>query len=110
MEFKELKDIVNIYSCGKDGKPDREWDKAKVTIFNHAEQKSMNLVFTGSSKGDKPEDYKINFNVSYENEKTNDVFTAFENTVNRILPSTVDEQLKEYKKIFIEEILKLRNA
>jgi hypothetical protein len=105
MTFHDLKDIVMIYTSGKDGKPDYTWDKAKIVVWNPEEQKQMNLVFTGSSKGDKPEDYEIHFNANYEDEQQVNVFDAFDNTIRSLFPEITIEQLREYKTNFMKEIL-----
>lgn len=107
MNFHELKDIVMIYSS-HDGKPDYTWDKAKITVWNPFEQKEMQLCFTGSSKGDKPEDYKIHFNVIYKDEGHEDVFDAYKNALKRIFQNIDDEQLNAYGGVFCEELLKTR--
>lgn len=105
MNFHELKDIVMIYSS-HDGKPDYTWDKAQIVVWNPSEQKEMQLCFTGSSKGDKPENYKINFNVNYKEEGRGDVFAAYRNALKRIFPNIADEQLNAYGGVFCEELLK----
>lgn len=105
MNFHELKDIVMIYSS-RDGKPDYTWDKAKIKVWNPSEQREMDLVFTGSQKGDTPEEYSIHFNVNYKEEGRGDVFNAYINALKRIFPNIADEQLNAYSGVFCEELLK----
>lgn len=102
MTFHDLKDIVMIYSSDQNGKPDYTWDKAKIKVWNPLEQKEMKLIFTGSSRAEKPEDYEIHFNASYQ--EGNTCIDAFENTLRAIFPGIEDSTMQEYKKIFLQEI------
>jgi hypothetical protein len=63
MNFHELKDVVMIYSNTLDGKPDYDWDKAQIVVWDPEQQQEYDIVFTGSEKGDKSDNYKIHFNI-----------------------------------------------
>lgn len=70
MIFHVLKDIVDIYSSTPDGKVDYTWDKAKITVWNPAEQREMELQFVGSQRNDDdPSKSEINFIVTYKDEQ-----------------------------------------
>lgn len=107
MNFHGLKDIVMIYSSDQNGKPDYTWDKAKVKVWNPEEQREMELVFTGSSKGDTPETHEINFNVIYH-DRGLVVFDAFDSALKKIFPNISDELLNEYRKTFLKELIAKR--
>lgn len=112
MDLHGLKDIVAIYTSGKDGKPDYSWDRAKIKVWNPAEQREMDLVFTGSNRGDEntPSELRtIHFNVNYTDEGK-DVFEAFDIALKKIFPNIEDATLKEYRKVFLQELLNIRNA
>lgn len=112
MDLHTLKDIVTIYSSGKDGKPDYSWDHATIKVWNPTEQREMELVFTGSSRnGDEntPSELRnIHFNVNYKDEDRKDVFAAYDNALKKIFPNISDATLKEYHKVFIKELLNIR--
>jgi hypothetical protein len=107
MTFHDLKDIVMIYSSGKDGKPDYTWDKAKIVVWNPAEQREMELVFTGSERPDDTNPGKISFNVNYKGDRK-DVFDAFNATLKKVFPNIEEKTLKEYQKVFLTELVKYR--
>ena len=70
MIFHALKDIVDIYSSTPDGKVDYTWDKAKITVWNPAEQREMELQFVGSQRNDADTSKsEINFIVTYKDEQ-----------------------------------------
>ena len=73
----------------------------------------MDLVFTGSSRnGDEntpAEQRSLHFNVVYKDEDRGTVFDAFDNALQKIFPNIEDATLKEYRKIYMEELLKIRN-
>lgn len=113
MNLHELKDIVTIYSCNEQGKPDNSWERAKITIWNPNEQREMDLVFTGSDRGGcdentPSENRKINFNVQYVDPDRKDIFDAYNNALKKIFPNIDDSTLKEYSKVFLQELLNLR--
>ena len=89
---------------GPDGKPDYTWDKAKITVWNPDEQREMELVFTGSERPNDTNLGKINFNVIYTQDRK-DVFDAFDTTLKKIFPNIECATLKEYRKVFIEELV-----
>ena len=103
MNFHDLKDIVMIYSSDKEGKPSYEWDKAKIKVWNPLEQREMDLTFTGSSKGEKEEDYKIHFNANYKDQGT--LMDAFDNTLKILFPNIEKETIKEYEKVFLNKLI-----
>lgn len=105
MTFHELKDIVMIYSSSPSGLSSYEWNKAKIKVWNPAEQREMNLVFTGSTKEESPEDYKIHFNVNYVDEKES-IIDAYKSTLKELFPDISDETLTEYTKVYIQKLLK----
>lgn len=107
MNFHEYKDIAMIYSSNENGKPDRTWEKAQIVVWDPAQQKRMDLVFTGSERGENPEDFKINFNVVSRPEKEQlDVLQAFEDSLSKIFPNISHETRKEYLKVFVEMLVK----
>lgn len=107
MIFHDLKDIVNIYSSSCNG-PDYEWENAKIVVWNPSNQKEMNLVFTGSERGEKPDEYKIHFNAEFF-DSTPFVFQdAFVDTIRKIMPNIDDEKMTEYKSMFLQEIINRR--
>lgn len=112
MNLHELKDIVTIYSCNAQGKPDYSWERAKIAVWNPSEQCEMNLVFTGSDRdGDEntpSENRKIHFNVQYVDPDRKNVFEAYESALKKIFPNIDDSTLKEYGKVFLQELLNLR--
>lgn len=107
MIFHDIKDIVMIYSSTPEGKPDYTWDKADITVWNPAEHRKMKLVFTGSERPNDEHKGRINFNVNYLDDGK-DVFDAFKSTLKRIFPNIECKTLKEYEKIFIEEVVNSR--
>lgn len=104
MIFHDIKDLVMIYGSSPDGKPDYTWDKAKITVWNPDEQREMELVFTGSERPNDTNPGKINFNVIYTQDRK-DVFDAFNTTLKKIFPNIECATLKEYRKVFIEELV-----
>lgn len=110
MDLHALKDIVAIYSSGKDGKPDYSWDHAKIKVWNPTEQREMELVFTGSNRGDEntpSQERSIHFNVTYKEDHKN-VFDAYDIALKKIFPNIEDATLKEYRNVFMQELLNIR--
>lgn len=111
MDLHALKDIVDIYYSGKDGKTDYSWDRAPIKVWNPVEQREMELVFTGSSRnGDEntPAELRsIHFNVNYKEDRK-DVFDAYDIALKKIFPNIEDATLKEYRNVFIQELLNIR--
>ena len=107
MIFRDLKDIVNIYSS-IDGKTDYNWDNAKIYVWNPSNQKEMKLIFAGSSREENETDYKIHFITEFIDEKPFAFKDAFENTIKKILPNITNEELEEYKTTFLQEIIHMR--
>lgn len=101
-----------IYSSDSDGTITYDWDKANISVWNPAEQREMELVFTGSSRnGDEntPSELRsIHFNVNYKDEDRKDVFDAFDKTLKKIFPNIECKTLKEYRKVFLEELVNNR--
>ena len=109
MLFHDLKDIVMVYSSNENGKPDYSFDKAEISVWNPTEQREMNLTFTGSERPNSEHPGKIHFNVSYKNnEDTNILNTAFDNSLKKIFPNISSETLEEYQKVYLQELLNLR--
>lgn len=108
MNFHELKDIVSIYST-HEGKYDNTWNNAQIKVWNPVEQREMDLVFTGSSRGETPEQFQINFNISYKDQAPRDVFEAVKNTLKALFPKANEEELKEYNGLFMKELYQVRN-
>ena len=108
MDLHALKDIVAIYSSGKDGKPDYSWDHAKIKVWNPTEQREMELVFIGSNRGNEnspSEERIIHFNVNYKDDGKH-VFDSYDNALKKIFPNIEDATLKEYRKVFMQELYK----
>ena len=114
MIFHELKDIVMIYSSGQNGKPDYSWDKAQIKVWNPAQQREMELIFSGSTRGgdeNTPSEYRaLHFNVDYKEDRTTNVITSFEETLRQIFPNIEDHTVHEYTNRFIETLAKNRLA
>lgn len=107
MNFHEFKDITMIYSQTQEGKSDYTWDKAQIKVWNPSEQREMDLVFTGSQKGDTPEEYSIHFNVHYKNDEIG-VFNAYREAMKTIFPNISDETLVDYEHVFINKLIEQR--
>lgn len=105
--FHDLKDIVMVYSSDQNGKPDYSWDKAKIVVWNPLEQREMNLIFTGSSKGKTEEDREIHFIVGYDGEGL--LPGAFRKTLKTIFPNIDESTIKEYDKVFFSKLLEEKN-
>lgn len=107
MNFHEFKDIAMIYSQTNEGKTDYTWDKAQIKVWNPSEQREMDLVFTGSQKGDTPEEHEIHFNVHYKNNEM-EVFNAYREAMKTIFPNISDETLLDYEHVFINKLIEQR--
>lgn len=107
MNFQEFKDITMIYSQTPDGKFDNTWDKAQIKVWNPSEQREMELVFTGSQRGNTPEEYSINFNVHYKNDEIG-VFNAYREAIKTLFPNIDDETLLNYEHVFINKLIEQR--
>lgn len=107
MNFHEFKDIAMIYSQTNEGKTDYTWDKAQIKVWNPSEQREMDLVFTGSQKGDTPEEHTIHFNVNYKDDGIN-VFNAYREALKAIFPNISDETLVNYEHVFINKLIEQR--
>lgn len=107
MNFHEFKDIAMIYSQTNEGKSDYTWDKAQIKVWNPSEQREMDLVFTGSQKGDTPEEHSIHFNVHYKNDEIG-VFNAYREALKTIFPNIGDETLVDYEHVFINKLIEQR--
>lgn len=107
MIFRDLKDIVNIYASANE-KLDYNWDNAKIFVWNPSNQKEMNLVFTGSARAENEAEYKIHFCAEFVDSKPFAFQDAFENTIKKIMPNIDEEKLKEYKTLFLQEIINMR--
>ena len=103
MNFHELKDIVNIYSSGPDGKPDYSWENAKISVWDSLDQREMDLTFVGSIRPSETNPGKIQFVAKREGD---DCLPAdvFEKTLKKIFPNISDETSKEYTKVFLQEL------
>jgi hypothetical protein len=110
MNFHEYKDIAMIYSSNENGQPDRTWEKAQIVVWDPDRQKRMDLVFTGSERGEKPEDFKIHFNVvNRPEEEQLSVLQAFDDSINKIFPNISNEIKQEYRKVFITMLVNQQN-
>ena len=110
MNFHELKDLAMIYSSGKDNKPDYSWDKAHIVVWDPLDQQEMDLIFTGSERPDTKAGFPgvIHFNVSRKgNEHLVD--DAFVETLKKIFPNISDEASKEYTKVFLETLYRIKH-
>ena len=103
MDFRDLKDIVMIYSSDRDGKPSYEWEHANITVWDPKRQRKGNLIFTGSSK---PEN-EINFNIEFEEDLGPCVIEAFEEVLEKMKEKNFDMSIN-WKMRFLENILKYR--
>ena len=100
MDFHDLKDIVMIYSSGKDGKPDYEWEHADIAVWDPRAQRKGRLIFTGSSR---PAN-EINFNIEFDDDIGPGVLDAFDELLHAMKESNFDMGI-DWKKFFLEHML-----
>ena len=98
MKIRDLKDLIDIYE---------DWPNADIKVWMPSLQKEYELVFSGSeNKGEN--NRKLNF-IAIPKEKSDPVLGflySFEETLKKIFPNISEDTLKDYSKLYLEEIVK----